>query len=113
MLEEIVGDIAGEHEKPAGVIRESENSYLLPGATDLDKLDELFHFRVNDVEATTVGGLVSEIAGRIPHPGESFEHQGLRFEVLASTDRRIESVRVTKMELPTETQPRMAIGDRQ
>ena len=113
MLEEIVGDIAGEHEKRADVVRENENSYLLSGATDLDKLDELFHFRVDDVEATTVGGLVSEIAGRIPQPGESFEHQGLRFEVLASTDRRIETVRVTKTELPTETQPRMAIGDRQ
>src|SRR5690348_4626613 len=113
MLEEIVGDIAGEHEKRADVIRENENSYLLSGATDLDKLDELFHFRVDDVEATTVGGLVSEIAGRIPQPGESFEHQGLRFEVLTSTDRRIESVRVTKVELSTETQPGMAIGDRQ
>ncbi len=113
MLEEIVGDIAGEHEKRADVVRESDNSYLVSGASSLDKLDELFHFRMNDVEATTVGGLVSEIAGRIPQPGESFDHQGLRFEVLASTDRRIETVRVTKMELPTETHPRMAIGDRQ
>jgi CBS domain containing-hemolysin-like protein len=112
MLEEIVGDIAGEHEKRADVIRENENSYLLSGATDLDKLDELFHLRVDDVEGTTVGGLVSEIAGRIPQPGESFEHHGLRFEVLASTDRRIETVRVSKMESPAETPPRMAIGDR-
>lgn len=113
MLEEIVGDISGEHEKRVDIVRENEYSYLLPGATDLNKLDELFHFRVNDVEATTVGGLVSEIAGRIPQPGESFEHQRLRFEVLASTDRRIERLRVTKLELPAETQPRVAIGERQ
>ena len=113
MLEEIVGEIGGEHEKPAEIVRENENSYLLPGATDLDKLDELFHFRVNDVEATTVAGLVSEIAGRIPSPGEVVEYQGLRFEVLASTDRRIERLRITKMELPAEHQPRIAISDRQ
>lgn len=45
-------------------------------------------------EATTVGGLVSEIAGHIPLPGEVIEQDGLRLEVLASTDRKVERVRV-------------------
>jgi CBS domain containing-hemolysin-like protein len=45
-------------------------------------------------EATTVGGLVSEIAGHIPLPGEVVEDGPLRLEVLASTDRRVERVRV-------------------
>ena len=45
-------------------------------------------------ESTTVGGLVSEIAGHIPLPGEVVEEEGLRMEVLASTDRRIDRVRV-------------------
>lgn len=46
-------------------------------------------------ESTTVGGLVSEIAGHIPAPGERVEQDGLRLEVLASTDRRIDRVRVS------------------
>ena len=45
-------------------------------------------------EATTVGGLVSEIAGHIPLPGEVVEDGPLRLEVLASTDRKVERVRV-------------------
>jgi len=45
-------------------------------------------------EATTLGGLVSEIAGHIPQPGEVVEGKLLRFEVLASTDRKVERVRV-------------------
>ena len=45
-------------------------------------------------EATTLGGLVSEIAGHIPLPGEVIEQDGLRLEVLASTDRKVERVRV-------------------
>jgi putative hemolysin len=98
MLEEIVGDIGDEHERPSDMIRESETSYIFAGATDLDVLEEVFHSRLHDVEATTVAGLVSEIAGRIPHPGESIEHDGLRFEVLESTDRRIERVRVSRIE---------------
>jgi CBS domain containing-hemolysin-like protein len=45
-------------------------------------------------EATTLGGLVSEIAGHIPLPGEVVEEDGLRLEVIASTDRKVERVRV-------------------
>lgn len=104
MLEEIVGDISGEHEERANIVRESDTSYVLPGATELDKLEEIFHARIIDVEATTVGGLVSEIAGRIPHPGESVEYEHLRFEVLESTDRRIERLRVSKMRSNPEPQ---------
>ncbi len=46
-------------------------------------------------EATTLGGLVSEIAGHIPLPGEVVEQDGLRMEILASTDRRIDRLRVS------------------
>jgi len=45
-------------------------------------------------EATTLGGLVSEIAGHIPHAGEVIEEGGLRLEVLKSTERKVERVRV-------------------
>ncbi|GAC1415239.1 MAG: hemolysin family protein [Acidobacteriaceae bacterium] len=51
-------------------------------------------FLRQNYEATTVGGLVSEIAGHIPLPGEVIEQDGLRLEVLASTDRKVERVRV-------------------
>ena len=46
-------------------------------------------------ESTTIGGLVSELAGHIPLPGEVIEGDGLRLEVLASTDRRIDRIRVS------------------
>ncbi len=46
-------------------------------------------------ESTTTGGLVSEIAGHIPLPGEVVEEDGLRLEVLASTNRRVDRVRVS------------------
>ena len=46
-------------------------------------------------EAATLGGLVSEIAGHIPLVGEVIQDEALRFEVLASTDRLVERVRVS------------------
>jgi CBS domain containing-hemolysin-like protein len=42
-----------------------------------------------------VAGLVSELAGRIPRKGEVIEEDGLRFEVLESTERRVERVRIS------------------
>jgi putative hemolysin len=52
-------------------------------------------------ESTTLGGLVSEITGHIPLPGEVVEEDGLRLEVLASTDRRIDRIRVSLMSPPS------------
>jgi putative hemolysin len=54
-------------------------------------------------EATTLGGLVTEIAGHIPHPGEVVEQDGLRLEVLESTDRKVERVRVGLAEKGSES----------
>lgn len=94
LVEEIVGEIRDEHDK-ADIVREADNSYVVPGNMDVDRLDELFGIRPEGREAATVAGLVSELAGRIPQKGEVIEDDGLRFEVLDSTERRVERVRIT------------------
>ena len=94
LVEEIVGEIRDEHDK-ADIIREGDNSYVVPGSMDVDRLDELFGIRPEGKEAATVAGLVSELVGRIPQKGEVIEEDGLRFEVLESTERRVERVRIT------------------
>jgi putative hemolysin len=94
LVEEIVGEIGDEHEK-AQVVRENEHSYIVPGNMDVDRLDELFGIRPEGRESSTIAGLVSELAGRIPKRGEVIEDDGLKFEVLDSTDRKVERVRIT------------------
>jgi CBS domain containing-hemolysin-like protein len=71
----------------------------MPGSFAVDQLGNLFDTQIDipeGYEATTVGGLVSEVEGRIPHAGEvvMLESAGLRMEVVASTDRRVDRVRV-------------------
>jgi putative hemolysin len=95
LVEEIVGEISDEHEK-GEIVRENEHSYLVRGNMDVDRLDELFGVRPEGHESATVAGLVSELAGRIPHKGEIVEVDGLRFEVLESTERRVERVRISQ-----------------
>ena len=94
LVEEIVGEIDDEHQK-AEVVRESDQSYIVPGNMDVDRLDELLGTRPEGKESATVAGLVSELAGRIPQKGEVIEEDGLRFEVLDSTERRVERVRIS------------------
>jgi putative hemolysin len=69
-------------------LRESREDAALREESSLQLL-------ANEYESTTLGGLVSEIAGHIPLPGEVVEEDGLRLEVLASTDRRIDRIRIS------------------
>jgi CBS domain containing-hemolysin-like protein len=111
LLEAIVGNISDEHEEAEEddePVREESGAYVVSGTFELSRLRDLFADQFEpddeneatalrlpeDYESTTVGGLVSEIAGHIPLPGELVERDGLRLEVLASSDRRIDRVRV-------------------
>jgi putative hemolysin len=107
LIEEIVGELSNEGELRNEAIRESDNSYIVLGSLEADRLEELFGLRLSDDwHATTVGGLVTEIAGRIPLPGEVVQEGELRFEVLESTARRVEKIRVlTKQPSPIPKNP--------
>lgn len=105
LLEQIVGNIKDEHEEETPVEdpqREPHGVWLVPGNFPVDQLPDLFGEQpgLSDLgetyEAATLGGLVSEIEGRIPAAGEVvlIESIGLRMEVVASTDRRVERLRV-------------------
>lgn len=103
LVEEIVGEIGDEHEK-VQIVRENDRSYIVPGNMDVDRLDELLGVRPEGKESATVAGLVSELAGRIPRKGEVVEEDGVRFEVLESTERKVDRVRVS---VPSSTQMKL------
>jgi len=111
LLEQIVGEIRDEHEDDAPAQeprREPDGSWVVPGSFAVDQLGDLFDAQIDipeGYEATTVGGLASELEGRIPLPGEVvvLETAGLRMEVVASTDRRVDRVRVFRPAPPTES----------
>ena len=105
LVEEIVGEIADEHDDvPGPLITERPD-----GALDVDaRLSvEAFQVRVGDVltedereaDIDTVGGLVFTLAGRVPSRGEVVSHpSGLEFRILESDARRIRRVRVRRPE---------------
>ena len=102
LLEEIVGDIRDEHELDAHPDEpqfEASGAWLVPGSFPAGELSHLLGQPVEldeEYEAATLSGLVSEIEGRIPLPGEVIELKpsGVRMEVVAATDHRVERLRV-------------------
>jgi CBS domain containing-hemolysin-like protein len=116
LLEQIVGNIRDEHEVETPIEepqREPGGSWLVPGDFPVDQLADLFGEAVepgNSFEASTLGGLVSEIEGRIPLPGEVvlLAPAGLRMEIVASTDRRVDRLRV----FPPNPQAGESAGER-
>ncbi len=101
LLEQIVGNIRDEHEEGSNEEpqREPGGSWLVPGNFPVDQLGDLFGEPVelgNGYEAATLGGLISEIEGRIPLAGEvvMIDGIGVRTEVVASTGTRVERLRV-------------------
>ncbi len=98
MVEEILGEIHDEHEPERDVVEEPGGSYTVSGTVDLDRLQEMLDFRPQeDTQSTTVGGLVTEWLGHVPRVGETVERDGIRIEVLAGNDLRVEQVRVSKV----------------
>jgi putative hemolysin len=117
LLEAIVGNIEDEHDAAIEdlPVAEADGVFVVPGSFEVSRLRELFEDAaspeshteddedadlislqlLSGYEAATVGGLVSEIAGHIPHPGEIIEDGQLRLEVIASTDRLVERVRLS------------------
>lgn len=106
LIEAIVGNIEDEHDEDAEVLEEEDGSYVVSGSMDVAQLRDLLQKDAEDdereplrlrtdLEASTVGGLVSELAGHIPHPGEVVEEDGLRLEVVNATSRLVKRVRVS------------------
>ncbi len=98
LLEVIIGEIRDEHEPDSDVTEDGHGGYIVSGNFDLDRVADLFGIfhREEDIESTTVGGLVSEWLGRVPKAGEFVDRDGVRIEVLASDEFRVEKVRISK-----------------
>src|SRR3984957_2073103 len=98
MVEEILGEIHDEHEPERDVLKEPDGSFVVAGSLDLDRLHDLLEFRPpEETESTTIGGLVTEWLGHVPHIGEVIERDGIRLEVLAGDELKVEQVRVSKV----------------
>jgi CBS domain containing-hemolysin-like protein len=97
LLEKLVGEIFDEFDVtgtqgPSGgpVLFEAD------GALPVAAIEERFELALPTVRTSTAGGLIAELAGRIPAVGERFLVRGLEFEVLQASPTRIERVLIRR-----------------
>jgi CBS domain containing-hemolysin-like protein len=99
ILEEIVGEIRDEHDvEEQEVVQEEDSRFWVDGRLGLDQLSELLEADFVTDDATTVGGLVYTLLGRVPKNGEALQHLGYRIVVERVRRRRIERVYFERLE---------------
>ena len=97
LVEVILGEIRDEHEPGTDVTEDGKGGYVVSGNFDLARVADLFGVGPEEeADSTTIGGMVTEWLGRVPSPGEVVERDGLRVEILASDEMRVEQVKISK-----------------
>ena len=99
IIEEIVGDIADEHDEEAGGFRKDGTCFIADARIDLEdfKTETGLDFSTPEIEQDidSLGGLVISLLGRVPERGEIVSHpSGYEFEVLDADPRRIRRLRI-------------------
>lgn len=97
VLEEIVGEIEDEFSR----VRESEitadydGSIYVSAGLSTEGVEDLCGVEIESDDFDTVGGFVYHHLGRIPHPGDVVESNGLRVEVTSVMGRRLRTLKIT------------------
>ena len=101
ILEEIVGQIADEHDTNEAAIRpQADGTVNVDGTVAIRDLNRHMDWDLPDEEATTIAGLVIHEAQAIPEPGQEFTFHGYRFEVLRKSRNKITALRVKPVAQP-------------
>jgi CBS domain containing-hemolysin-like protein len=99
LIEEIVGEIADEHDVDEPHVRRAEGVYVADARVGLEEFTRETGITLtsedNPEDVDTLGGLVVSVAGRVPLRGEIIAlPSGYEFEVLDADPRRVRRVRI-------------------
>lgn len=105
VLEEIVGDIQDEYDsEEEWIIPQDDGSALVDARLNIEELEEHFEVELPRAKFDTIGGLIVDILGHIPSPGERVRTGVLDIEILESDTRRIQRVLVANRPEPVPTE---------
>jgi len=105
ILEELVGEIADEHERPpeSSIKRIDPRTYEIDARVRVEEINEDLNLDLPDDEAyDTVGGFVLSKLGRIPANHEALVEGDIRIEVIDADQRSINRLQITRLEAVPE-----------
>ncbi len=99
ILEEIVGEIADEHDdEVSGVKHEADGSVVVEGNVPIRDLNRALDWKLPDEEATTIAGLVIHETKTIPDERQAFTYYGKRFTIMKREKNRITKLRIRSVD---------------
>lgn len=111
LLEELVGEINDEYDSgPASTDAVplqtlDASTFLVDGRMAINDLNDLLALHVPNEDYDTVGGYVFGLFGHQPEAGETFAEDGLQFTVTRTDGRRVEEVRLHRLEAASPASP--------
>ena len=95
VVEEVVGEIEDEYDRGMEYYRKiPSGEFLVPGRMEVGRFEEEMRVSLPDGDYSTLGGMLTSLAGRIPAEGETFSVPGAEFTVAAASERAVKEVRV-------------------
>ncbi|HEV7346266.1 MAG TPA: hemolysin family protein [Devosia sp.] len=99
ILEVITGVFQEETGDDPALVKREDGSYLIAGWMPVDEFTDKLKVTIpRDAKFETVAGYVLSIINRLPAEGETFEHDGWKFEVVDLDGRRIDKVLMTRLD---------------
>ncbi len=109
ILEEIVGDIADEHDiEIQGVRLQPDGSVIVDGSLPIRDINRALDWSLPDEEATTIAGLVIHETQTIPEVKQAFTFYGKRFSVLKKEMNRLTRLRIVPLDADGKPAPIVA-----
>lgn len=104
LLEEIVGQIYDEYDRPESATPAPPAGGAAPatvaGSTAIKDVNESYGLALDDSDYTTIGGLLFGALGRLPKVGDRVTLGGARFEIIEMEGRRVGAVRIVRSAEP-------------
>jgi magnesium and cobalt transporter len=99
VLEQIVGEIADEHDidDQIYIMKHGDRRYTVKALTPIEEFNDYFQADFADEEFDTIGGLLMYEFGRLPRRGEMRDIGRFRFKVLHADSRRLHLLQVTPL----------------
>lgn len=105
VLEQIVGEIEDEYdfdEDQDNIVMEADGTYRVKAITEISSFNEELGANFADDDYDTIGGLVLNKFGRLPHRGESVTVNHFKFTVQRVDSRRLHMLKVEKITVAPE-----------
>lgn len=101
LLEEVVGELADEHDRTALEPEEvSPGVWRVPARLPIDQLGELFDLEIDDEDVDSAGGLLTKALGKVALVGAEVEVFGLKLVAESAQGRRRQVSTILASRLP-------------